>query len=225
MVLRALGLRLGEIYSLDLSILRPHLPRHPVAISSRFRAGLDQCQRASTAELHRKSARGDPGASQHLKTLRLHGEPSTSWALIRPRRTEMRWSKAWQATRPDVGFGATRSLVEMGALGGGEFASQVFHSIAENIPLIRSSPSSLTEFERAILVDTQRVPQGWTRAVSEAVLELQGFNRARRSREVGSSTREIGGCLWNLVNRKLCSQKKCSICCSIMPGRSENTPL
>lgn len=123
-----------------------------------------------------------------------------------------------------VRFGATRSLVEMGALGGGEFASQVFHSIAENIPLIRSSPSSLTEFERALFVDTRATGMD-TCCFRSRARATKNLNRARRSREVGSSTREIGGCIWNLVNRKLCSQKKSSICCSIVPGRSEKTLL
>ncbi len=91
--------------------------------------------------------------------------------------------KCLSSDSTNVRFGATRSLVEMAALGGGDFAIRVFQSIAENIVLVRAFPSCLGEFERAIFIDNHRVPQGWTRAVSTAIIELQRSSTGIEDRE------------------------------------------
>ena len=73
----------------------------------------------------------------------------------------------------NVRFGAIRSLVEMAARGSVEFSNRVFSEIAGRVAMLRSHSTTLAEFERAIFVQPDKAPAGWTRAASMALIALQ----------------------------------------------------
>ena len=73
----------------------------------------------------------------------------------------------------NVRFGAIRSLVEMAARGSSDLAHQIFVDIADRITLLTAHSTTLAEFERAIFVQPDRAPAGWTRSVSFVLIALQ----------------------------------------------------
>jgi hypothetical protein len=73
-----------------------------------------------------------------------------------------------------VRYGATRSLVEMAALTIDDRLRRViFEGFANRAGAIQEHRSVLEEFERAIFINKQKAPQGWTRLAASVIERFQ----------------------------------------------------
>jgi len=72
-----------------------------------------------------------------------------------------------------VRFGATRSLVEMAARSDFATSQLIFSLIGDNMDSLKKYRTVLKEFERAIFIQRNQSPKGWTRSVASAVKVLQ----------------------------------------------------
>jgi hypothetical protein len=73
-------------------------------------------------------------------------------------------------------FGATRSLVEMAALGSKELAERIFETIADRVRFVREYPNVLGELERVLFIDAARAPGWWPFVAATPIerLRLEG---------------------------------------------------
>src|SRR6266404_1463098 len=90
----------------------------------------------------------------------------------------------------EVQYGATRSLIELAARSGGELARNVFTRLAKAATKLANQSNVVNEFQRALIIDRQRAPQGWTRLALPAVAAFQQATAERTSREEWDRTME-----------------------------------
>jgi hypothetical protein len=90
----------------------------------------------------------------------------------------------------EVQYGATRSLIELGARSGGDLARNVFAKLAKAAPRLARQPNVVREFQRALVIDRNRAPKCWTRLALPAVAAFKAASAERTSREEWDRTVE-----------------------------------
>lgn len=87
-----------------------------------------------------------------------------------------------------VRYGATRSLVEMAALGSDQIRRQIFVGIAKRAKALSKDEKSLREFGSAIFIEQKRAPKNW---VSRLAPVVEAFYNAERSFEKREQWRQM----------------------------------
>jgi hypothetical protein len=90
----------------------------------------------------------------------------------------------------EVQYGATRSLIELAARSGGDLARNVFTKLAKAATKLANQTNVVNEFQRALIIDRKRAPQGWTKLALPAVAAFQQATAERTSREEWDRTME-----------------------------------
>jgi hypothetical protein len=82
-----------------------------------------------------------------------------------------------------VRYGATRSLVEMAALGSDQIRQQIFAGIAKRAKALSRDEKSLREFGSAILIEQKRAPKNWVARLAPVIETFYNVESSFEKRE------------------------------------------